>query len=208
MIIPMNSFKEIFNRLPSSWSQVTLDDFVRYTKLPVNADAEDSSSEDIDKALRIIAAFADVEQSVLEQFTPHQLNELGKKLEFVNREPALVKTNIKVKRADELSFDDFTLYAGLVNDVYNNLPEILHAFAYREEKKLFSRNQIKKLSIEEIKSLCWPEACTIFFLQAKALRKFLNATRTSLTVKLVRQTAKELVSLAGRKMFGRRTSKT
>lgn len=198
--------QEIYNKLPSSWEEVTVEKFMKISVIEI---AEKSDFENLtadlgyiskmnlyfqelsdderkqilagaDFNLKTISVLTDVTEVELKTLHPYEIAKLIGKLEFMDVAPVPNKEgSIQFKLPDEITYDNFLQFIQFENDFFNNLHLLIPAF---------SKTQIEP---ENVLKMSIVDAHTCFFLHRKALRKLTYRTIFFLWIKLIKQTVKE-----------------
>jgi hypothetical protein len=180
------NFKEIYNKLPATWEQLTLKDYLKLSPV-LNDDEPEPIDEDIftikmlsdmDKNIQVLSLLTDVSIEAIEALTMGELIRLTQRVEFLSTPPKETKTTIKYKQYNELSYGDWTTFqklnldfseASILSSAVANLPLMLSVFALdKSHNEVFFLNQ----------SL--PEVLAGFFIVNKSLRKYIRSLERSL----------------------------
>jgi hypothetical protein len=177
--------KEIYNRLPSSWDEVTLQKFRQLIAADkAQVEVEDDFELGTERTVTLIAAFADTTANVIEKQPFTEVVKMMEKLAFLDTEIEVLKeTRIKWKKIDQITYDDYVTFQKYGHDLYGNMPIIIKAFA--------SPNM--RLTEEEINQLNMPEVMTGFFTLRKSLIRLSTCMLLSLSLKWIKQKTKETV---------------
>jgi len=195
------SFKEILNKLPSNWQQLKLKDYIKLS--PVISDKEEDTVEDsviftkqylseLEKNILVISLLTDTHIDVIEALTMVQLNEMVSKLNFLHSSPEAVKSSIKYKEFNQLSYDDFITFSKLsrefteeniLNTAIENLPLMLSVFS------------TDKLEPEYFLELSIPEVIAGFFIVRKNTERYLRSLKASTLKQLMKIQMNQLKNL-------------
>lgn len=187
------SYKEIIQMLPGSWQELTIGQYEKIADIKPT-----QSNNEIDKLhdaqldiVKIISRLTNVDQEELLSIPMYQFYQMAQKINFISTFPEdPMESNIELKKAEELTYDEFLTYLKYSNAPLLNLSILIHAF--QKKKK-------NKQSIDEIKKLSMLDGLSAFFLSVNELKKSLKQTRTSLTRRLMKQLIMEkLIGLVRR----------
>jgi hypothetical protein len=177
---------ELYDRIPSSWEEVTLDKFRQVIALEKSMmEIEDELIPGETRTIALIAAFTDTTPDVIRSVNFIEVNRMMQKLSFLDHEiPVLQQSKIKWKKVDQITYDDYVTYMRYSHDLYGNMPIIIKSFAL----------PTIKLTEEEINQLSMPEVMTGFFTLRKSLLRLSTCMLLSLSLKWIKQKTKETVS--------------
>jgi hypothetical protein len=178
--------KDILNKLPSSWQEMKLRDYLKVTDLEISED--DDLFNGVDNTLRVISALADVPVPTLEELPYPQIMDLAKHIEFISTLPKPTKdTKLQWKKVESIKYNDFVTFLALSKEPIQNLPTIIQTFSKKE------------LSEEEVLDLDMVECYSGFFFLNKGLKKSFRRMIIYSSLKLIRQSVKMMWSaLMGR----------
>lgn len=188
-------YKEIYNRLPNSWDELKLKDYIKLSPVINDADSINESADediytikhlsDLDKNIQIISLFSGASVEDIEQLPTEKVFDMINKLAFMGTVPVNPKTTIKYKSFSELSYDNFITFqklsldftdAGILSSAINNLPMML---------SLFSSDNLTEAQVLD---LTIPEVIAGFFTVSRNIKKYLKRLeRSSLKVVMKKQ---------------------
>jgi len=182
------SRKDILDKLPSSWAEVTYSDY--YDKiLKIIPEYEDNSLlYAVDSYIKVAAVFLDLSPEIIGEFPITIINDITGKLSFVLTKPVpLEKTKYNwMTKVEEPTYDMFILYLKVNEKLekgdFSNLHTVLKAICN------------DKLTDEEIFNMPMDEAETGFFLLRKSMVKYLKRMALSLALKSGKKELKRKVS--------------
>lgn len=175
--------KKIHEKLPANWEQVTLSDFIKLGDIDIKENKD--GLDGIENSLMVISILTETSIETLENLPMSDLIELGKKIDFIQVEPAPKKKSLfEWKKPNEITYNDFVTYQTLSVDSYKNMPLIIKAFI----KNGFDESEILKMPITEV--------MTGFFLQRQAALKSINHTIYILKKKLRKMMRQQSKSVA------------
>lgn len=153
--------KELLNKLPKSWDEITLHQFQTITSTPITED--DDMFNGVQNTIEVVSKLTGTPVDVLEDLPLKELQEIGKRLDFMVTPPKPSKKTIlnKWKSLDDISYNDFISYHQLNDKQLENL----HVFV-----KNFSKTNLTQ---EEILNLPITDVLQGFFLFRKQLRVYL-----------------------------------
>lgn len=184
------NYKELLNKLPSSWEQLKLKDYIKLSPILNDADAEELTDEDIytikhlsdlDKSIQLISLLTDVSIDDIEELPMVQVSELINKLGFIGTAPQPGKPQTAYKQFDQLSYDAFITFqklsldfteGGILSSAVSNLPVMLSIFAKDPNH-----------NAEYFLSQSMPEVIAGFFMVSKNIERYLKRMERSLLVK-------------------------
>lgn len=159
------NYKELLSKLPSSWEQLKLKDYIKLSPVLNKADNEEDIDVDIytikhlsdlDMNVNIISLLTDTPIDDIEALSMKEVNLLIEKLSFLGSVPKSVKSSIQFKTFDELSYDNFVHFQklqldfsedGILSSAVDNLPTMLALFAQKAEH---NEDYMLNLSIPEV----------------------------------------------------------
>jgi hypothetical protein len=175
------NYKELQNKLPSSWEQLKLMDYIKLSPVLNNADNEEDNDVDIytikhfsdlDISVNIISLLTDTPVDGIEALQMKEVNLLIEKLSFLGSVPQTVKPTIKYKTFDQLSYDNFITFQklsldfseeGILSSAVDNLPIMLALFAKDENH-----------NTEYMLDLSMPEVIAGFFTVKRNTEKYIQ----------------------------------
>lgn len=192
--------EEILQKIPGSWSEFKLKDYIRSTQFERLVKSTDDEVEaldiDVENMFRLIASIVDVPVETVRALSWADQKRAMDRLKFMDKEPGK-KENCVLdwKHPDDLSYADFVAFITLQEDMFNNMP-------------LLIQSMIKnKLSEDEIKELTMDEIHYGFFLQRRTYRKHRSHTLRCLAKRAIRQALKEMWQRLKRLFKARKRSK-
>lgn len=142
------SYKELLNKLPSSWEQLKLKDYIKLSPVLNESDKDNDLVDDeiytikhlsdLDMSVQIISLLTDTPVEDIEALSMLEVNQLIEKLAFIGTVPQAGKPKIAYKAFDELSYDNFITFQklsmdftkeGILSSAIGNLPVMLSLFA-------------------------------------------------------------------------------
>jgi len=195
------NYKEIINKLPNTWDELTLKDYIKLS--PVINDIDEDVIQDpdlftikilsdLDKNIKIISLLSDTPVDAIEKLTMVQLNELVNRIAFINNVPDKPKTTVKYKSFDQLTYDNFITFEKLSMDftpdnvlttaIYN-LPTMLAVFTK------------DNLTVEQFLNLSMPEVIAGFFTVNQNIKKYLQHLQASSYKQMMRIQKNQLKNL-------------
>lgn len=179
--------KELLNKLPSSWEQVTLKQFQDLALIPITEDG--TIFDGIENSIAVISYFTGLSIDELESMSMIDLGKLGNKLNWMVTPPESTKESIiKWKKVEEISYSDYLTFIAFKDKQIENLHVFIKAFSHTT------------LSQEEILQLPTTECVTGFFLFRKQLRQSLKASIKSTKIQLAKQLVKQKLHTFKQKM--------
>ncbi|QEC78758.1 hypothetical protein [Mucilaginibacter ginsenosidivorax] len=185
------NYKELLNKLPSSWEQLKLKDYIKLSPVLNAADTEGELVDDdiytikhlsdLDMSVQIISLLTDTDIEDIEALSMLEVNQLIEKLAFIGTVPKTGKPKIAYKPFDELSYDNFITFQklsvdfteeGILSSAIGNLPVMLSLFA-----KDPNHNP------EFIFNLSMPEVINGFFSVKRNTEKYLQRLERSSLLK-------------------------
>lgn len=170
----MKRLEEILKQLPSSWDEITLEQFQKLTSVVI---AEDPTIPftGIDNTLGVISQLTGLSVDELENLPMIDLQRLAAKMSFITSAPSPAKKSfLEWKKLEDITYNDFVTALQMQQDQFNNL----HKYV-----KMFTTN---KLTEEEVLQLPITEVHTGFFLFRKELKKYLKCSIRSQKVQVAR----------------------
>lgn len=127
----MINTKELIEKLPGSWNELTLKQFQILTTIEV---AEACNGNDLfvgcDNSLQVVAKLGDVTGDELEELPYNQVAEIMAKIEFIATPPNPQKqSTLSWKKFDEISYLAFVTYMHLSVEPFKNLHTIIKCFS-------------------------------------------------------------------------------
>lgn len=178
----MINTKELLHKLPGSWEDLKLEDFVKVMDVEVSEseDYRENTWQGVDNITRVIGALTDTPVDALEDLPYVELAALSTKLTFMQKLPEVKKKCvIEWKPLDQVKYNDYITFQSFQGKHLQNLPTII---------KAFSKND---MTDEEIGNLSTSEVVAGFFTLQKHVSKFLRHTILCSRVKLMKQLVKE-----------------
>jgi hypothetical protein len=184
------NYKELLNKLPSSWEQLKLRDYIKLSPVLNAADKDELIDNDIytikhlsdlDLSVKIISLLTDTPVDDIEALSMLEVNQLIEKLSFIGSVPQTGKPKIAYKEFSELSYDNFITFQklsldftqeGILSSAIGNLPVMLSLFAKDE-----------KPNPEFILNLSMPEVINGFFTVLRNTEKYIQRLERSSLLK-------------------------
>lgn len=182
------SRKDILDKLPSSWAEVTYSDY--YDKiLKIIPEYEDNSLlYAVDSYIKVASVFLDLSPEIIGEFPISIINDITGKLSFILSKPLPLKKPKYnwMTKVEEPKYESFILYLKVSEQLekgdFSNLHLILKSICN------------DKLTDEEIFSMPMDEAETGFFLLRKSMVKYLKRMALSLALQSGKREMKRKVS--------------
>lgn len=180
------NYKELLNKLPSSWEQLKLRDYIKLSPVLNASDNGELMDDDIytikhlsdlDLSVKIISLLTDTPVDDIEALSMLEVNQLIEKLSFIGSVPQTGKPKIAYKGFSELSYDNFITFQklsldfteeGILSSAIGNLPVMLSLFAKDE-----------KHNPESILNLSMPEVINGFFTVKKNTERYIRRLERS-----------------------------
>jgi hypothetical protein len=174
----MNS-KEIYNKLPASWNDVSLGLYQKLTRCQIHEDNELFNG--IHNTLEIVSKATDIPVEELEGLPMVDLMAFGTKLSFMAVQPVIGKDTgkLKVKDINKVTYNEFIEGIQLKDNHLENLNQYVRIYADTN------------LTNEEILQLPVIEVLSFFFSYQEYLKKYTRHLIRKEKMKLVRLKAKE-----------------
>lgn len=174
--------KTLLNNLPSSWEQVTLNQFQQLSNIEINTDEQFAG---IENTLAVLSILSGISIEDLESLPMKELLELGNKISFITQEPEPAKKTslTKWKDIDSISYNDFIVFLQNQEGILSNLDVFV---------KQFSKTELTK---EEILQLPITEVLAGFFFARQKLRRYLKLLELSTKLEIKRHKKKERQAL-------------
>lgn len=176
---------DILNKLPKSWKDITLEDFINKI-LTIEIDEEDDLSG-YENSISIASTYLNLGVDIIKEFPMVIINSITQQLSFLAKKPEPLK-NPKyrpIKNIEEYDYDTFVLFI--------KVSEQLNKGDYSNFPLLVTKATKDKIELEEVNKLSMDEVETLFFFLKKALKRYLNYTSLSLMTKLVKIKTKEKI---------------
>ena len=189
----MLSTKELIEKLPSSWNDLQLKNFMKIMDVEI-ADSDEFGGmfNGVDNTIRIASVLTGVASEDLEKLPFKELNRVGETLTFMTTEPAPAKTStIQWKSLENVSYNDYVTFISLSKEPLKHLVTIIKAFSVNE------------MTEEQIENLSTQDAMSGFFLLNSQLNKYLRRIIRSTTWKLKMEKGKQ----AMKQLFKPKTTK-
>lgn len=191
---------DILKKLPKSWSDVTLDDFIN--KMLTLEVSEDEYLAGYENVIALSSLYLGLDVSIINEFPISVVRKMMEQFSFLNEKPKPLKRP-KYKpiiEIDEISYDTFILFTKVSEQVsnkdYSNFPLLI-----RQSCKIdIPMDDIMKMPMDEVENL--------FFFLRKALMKYLAATGRSYLAKILMMSVKGSLMKIKKKMPLKRTSKS
>lgn len=185
------NYKELLNKLPSSWEQLKLRDYIKLSPVLNAADTEGDLVDDeiytikhlsdLDLNVQIISLLTDTPVEDIEALSMLEVNQLIEKLAFIGTVPQTGKLLIKYKEFSDLSYDNFITFQklsldfteeGILSSAIENLPVMLSLFAQKAEH-----------NAEYFLNQSMPEVIAGFFTVKKNTEKYIQRLERSSLLK-------------------------
>ena len=177
--------KEILDKLPQTWQELKLKDFIKLTEINIIEQNDFSVPvSGIENSYQVLSVLSGISVDELEGLPMSTVAPLLNKISFVfNSNPDIkAKSSIAWKSFEEITFNDFINFQIFQKEPFKNLHLIIKAYMKQEMKD----EEILELGVEDVMSA--------FFLLQKQTKRFLQTTKKSLQAKLRKQKMKELIS--------------
>ncbi len=179
--------KELLNKLPQSWEQVTLEQFQKMSSTPITE--EGTIFDGMENSIAVMSKLLDVSVDELESMSMIDLATLGNRISFMTTEPQPDKTSpIKWKKVEEISYNDFLVFIQLQDKQLENLHTFIKTFSHTT----LTEDEILQLPITQV---IWG-----FFLFRNQLRQSLKASIKSTRQQLVKHLIKKKLQEFKQKM--------
>ena len=173
------NIKQILEKLPGNWDEVTLELFTKLIDCKV--DTDDDILDGYNNVINFASAITGIPTEDFDNIKMIDINQIGSKLSFINTDIPQVKSNkFKWKKLDEILMDDYITFIQYGDKQIYHLLEFVKAF-----------NKVE-LTDEEIQQLPITEVMWGFFLFRKNLRKSLKASITSERMIIAKYKVKEI----------------
>jgi len=183
----MQNVENLLKLLPGSWDELKLKDYLKLFKVKVKeTDDIDNQFVDMDNLLGTLSALTGVPENELEQFPLESVNRLATKILFIHQLPVDKKPKTRLKKIEELTYNDYVFFVSHAKDVWSVMPAIIKSFL----KDDLTEEQINNFSMQEVHA--------IFFTLNKRLRKLtrsmLRHSRLALAKNIMRQAWKTILT--------------
>ncbi len=188
------NIKEILDKLPSSWEQINLKQYLDLTTIVIEEEA-DNPLNGIENTLSVISKLTDTPVSELEALPMHHIQQLGTKLAFMANLPEVSKNSSlkKWKKLEDISYNDYIFFV--------QVPQGKHLDNLQTFIKNFSQTTMTE---EEILALPVTDVFNGFFLCRIQLDKYLNRSIRSTALKLMKQRIQMNIQAIKMKVIGLR----
>lgn len=166
------NIQDLLNKLPGNWHELKLSQYQTLTDTLIS-ESEDFAG--VENTIRVISKLTDESIDDLESLPMKDISTLAKKLEWMLNPPTKVKTNIKWKDVEEITYNEFITFLQIQNEPLKNLHIIF---------KVFAKN---KMSDDQILDMPTDEAVHAFFLFRMKLKKFYQHSIRETKKKLKKQ---------------------
>ncbi|RZK45975.1 MAG: hypothetical protein EOO97_00120 [Pedobacter sp.] len=183
----MIDVKELLQKLPGSWSELTLRQYQKLAYMEVSDGPLDELASMVDAAeniVKVASTLTGIDLEELEAGLPmKELSLVGQKLAFLSQDPKpMKKSPITWKTVENASLSDFILFNALKADpfsVIKDLHKVIKAFAVEQ----MTEDQVLDLPMDVVK--------TGFFLLRMQLINYTKSSIRSNKVKLKQQQRQE-----------------
>lgn len=176
--------KEIIKRIPTSWENFKLKDYLKCVDIKISEGHENEINElfsGLDNTLSVISKLSNVPVETLETMDFAFIQQLGTMLSFIKELPKSVKSSsIKWKKVDEVTYNDFVSFITLSKDAVHSMGDIIKTFSKTE------------LSIDEINEMSVAEVYGGFFMLRNYLNKYFLRLIQKEAMNLTRKSIKTL----------------
>lgn len=143
------NIKEVYDKLPASWAELKYKDFKKILELPVSeSDELDGIFNGQDNSIKTLSILSGISVEELYQMDLVTITALTKKIDFimVEPDPTIVKSTLKWKEIDKISYGEYITFVTLAQDPLKNLDLLIQAFSSDE----LTKDQIDELSMLEV----------------------------------------------------------
>jgi hypothetical protein len=192
----MLNVKELIERLPGSWSELT---FAKYkTLLDLTIEEQDDFGGlfvGADNTIKILSRLTGASVEELEQLPLASIQQLSSRLSWMGEVPEAQKTStIKWKELDKVTYNDYITYLQLSGEPLKHMTTIIKAFSTTE----LTEQEIDELSVQVV--------ITGFQLLHQHVMKSMRRTAMSLLMKLPKQMVKGWVNKL-QQLFKKKTTR-
>lgn len=173
--------REILEKLPKSWSDITLYHYVnKLIKVNIHDTDEDGGVFiPLENGIEVAATYLDLSPDILRKFPLETIKDINRQLNFLSGKPLpLEKTEYKwVTSVDDPTYDTFILYVKVTEQIskgdFSNFHLIIKAMC----KDPITDIQMWNMPMDEVE--------TGFFFLRRSLLKYLNSMIGSLKNKMI-----------------------
>ena len=172
--------KELLNKLPSNWNEITLEQFQKITQVPITENND--GFDGVENTLSILAVLLELPVEDIEALPMKDVIEMGNKLSFTTIPPEPnKKVKMKFKDIETLTYNDYIMFIQLQDKYITNLHSIIKTLS------------IEKLTDEQVLQMSIVDVMGGFFLLQKQLKQYLNHSIRSTIQLLIKQKAKQVL---------------
>ena len=186
--------KELLEKLPSGWNEITLSDFIN--KILNVEISEGGILDSYENAIKVASSYLDFSIDIIERFPMPTIVKIHKKLSFLSKKPTpLKKPKWKpINNIEEYDYDTFVTFIKVNEQINKGDYSNFHLILQKATKDPLTKDQCDKMPMDEVE--------TLFFLLRKTLMKYLKSSNHSLLMKL-----QQVLGREGIKTLFRKTSK-
>lgn len=171
---------EILSVLPSSWTDIKLNHFIKISAIPINEEGVIEAT--MENTINLISILSGATVDELEEFPMSMIAKLNHKIAFIYTEPEIQKeSQIKWKTVNEITYGDIVVYDKHFKGNFNNIHLVIKAFS----KEPLTEEQILDMNMLEIHSA--------FFFLKLSVQKFITDSQTSLINKFKDRKVKKIL---------------
>jgi hypothetical protein len=166
----------LIDKLPKSYDEINYKTYIQILQALPDSKPDDMDEDEYHSLQTLVplSILLDVPVIDLERLAAVELLPLIEATSFMSEPFKEAKTSLKLKSADELTYDEFVSYQSLRLDQWVNMPRILNIIV--EDK-----------TPEEIDQFSIQQAMNVFFLLNQSTKKYLTSLIISLAKKLIQQ---------------------
>ena len=182
--------KEI--KLPTSWKQVTIKQFIQIHEAEEKIDKENDFAL-VDVSLNVLSVLSNTPIEELEKVSLGTIQKMFNAISFINTSPIAKTSSIKWKKVEEITYSEYISLLKIQNDIINNLPKFI---------TLYCKNEVTE---EEAMNMSVEDVFTGFFLLVKTYKKSINHLLISIKVKMILNQLKQKVMKKVKQVFQLKT---
>lgn len=155
-------------QLPKDWRAITLSQFLKVTEV---LKTEQQDELGVDQTLDMVAVLMNVERDSLENLTLQEVLKMEGALSFLSTMPDPGgKLPFKVKRLEDITYDDYCAFLNLSKEHLKNMPTIIRMFIHKD----------KQPSEQDVLNMDMATAYSFFFALNRRLNNYLTKQVNSL----------------------------
>jgi len=186
----LKKLDNIAAQLPTSWESMKFSDYNKCMNVPITEavdDEDDQRFSSVNNSYKILSALTGEPFKYFEYIPYANIVPLIQKINFMFTEPKAgeFKHTKKVKKMEEVTYNEFVEFLQLFKDPVNNMAKIVALFTYKQDGSKYTEEDVNNFSVAEVYS--------IFFTLNKLSQKSIKLFRKRALIQLMKLAIKGII---------------